>query len=123
MRTRPSFLVSWQARLAGGLLTVILAALFAFPALAQQLPGVGDISVTRAGDSLTATWPAVNGATHYHVTYSSDNGATWSLAYLNHGFTSITINDLDSSKTYIVATRAGNANGWSGWTHSAPAAP
>ena len=35
------------------------------------------VSVTRADGSLTASWPAVKHATSYHVTYSSDGGASW----------------------------------------------
>ena len=123
MSTRPMFIVSWQARLTGGLLAVVIAALFAFPSLAQQVPGVGEVGVAFSDGSLTATWPAVEGATHYHVTYSADNGKTWSPAFLNYGLTSITIDNIDAGKAYIVATRAGNANGWSGWTQSVLPAP
>ena len=86
------------------------------------------VSVTRADGSLTAGWPAVKHATSYHVTYSSDGGASWSLAALNHpstgsGTDSITVTGLDNSLTYVVGVRARNDSGDSGWRNSDPAAP
>ena len=92
-------------------------------ATSDQPPGsVGSVSVSRADGSLTASWSAPSGARSYHVTYSSDGGASWSLAALNHTGTSITIG-VDNSKTYIVGVRARNGSGDSGWTNSAPAGP
>ena len=82
----------------------------------------GTISITRADGTLTASWDAVNGATKYHVTYSSNNGGSWNLAAANHTSASITIS-VDNQKTYIVAVRAGNDGGWSGWSHSAASGP
>ena len=58
----------------------------------------------------------------HHVTYSSDNGTSCSLAALEHPSNSITIS-VDNANTYIVGVRAGNDIGWSGWTNSAPAGP
>ena len=81
------------------------------------------VTVTRADGSLTATWPTVNGATSYHITYTSDNGASWSLAALNHPSNSITIDSVTNSSTYIVGVRARNSAGDSGWRNSPPAAP
>ena len=81
------------------------------------------VTVTRADGSLTASWPAVDGATSYHITYSSDGGANWSLAALNHPDASITISSVTNSATYIVAVRARNAQGDSGWRNSSPAGP
>ena len=81
------------------------------------------VSVTRADGSLTASWPAVDGATSYHITYSSDSGASWSLAALNHPSASITISNVTNSATYIVAVRARNAHGDSGWRNSPAAGP
>ena len=78
------------------------------------------VSTTRSDGSLTASWPAPARATSYHITYSSDGGASWSLASLGFRATRIKI-DVDNSKTYIVAVRARNANGWSGWRNSPPA--
>ena len=69
------------------------------------------------------SWPAAARATHYHVTYTGDNGTSWQLAALEHTGTSLTINNVDSSKTYLVGVRAKNAAGYSGWVNSAPAAP
>ena len=56
------------------------------------------VSVSRADGSLTASWPAVEHATSYHITYSSDGKASWSLAALNHPDASITISGVDNSQ-------------------------
>ena len=81
------------------------------------------VTVKRADGTLTASWPAVDGATSYHVTYTSDGGASWSLAALNHPDASVTIKDVENSKTYIVGVRARNDGGDSGWRNSEPAGP
>ncbi len=81
------------------------------------------VEVTRADGTLTASWTAVDGATSYHVTYTSDGGASWSLAALNHPDASVTIKDVENSKTYIVGVRARNEAGDSGWRNSEPAGP
>ena len=91
------------------------------PPAPPQTPA--SVSVTRADGSLTASWPAVDGATSYHVTYSSDGGASWSLAALNHPDASITIGSLTNSLTYIIGVRARNAHGDSAWRNSPPAGP
>ena len=91
------------------------------PAAPPETPS--SVTVTRTDGSLTASWPAVNGATSYHITYSSDGGASWSLAALNHPSASITIDNVTNSATYIVAVRARNAQGDSGWRNSSPAGP
>ena len=106
-------------------LALVLAALLLSspPALAQSPPGpVSSVSLSRADGTLTASWDAVPGATKYHVTYSSNGGASWSLAALDHTENSITFS-ADNAKTYIVGARAGNDHGWSGWVNSPPAGP
>ena len=81
------------------------------------------MTVTRASGTLTASWPAVSGATKYHVTYTSDNTKNWTSAADNHTTTSITFNAADT-KTYIVGVRAGDDYGqWSGWRNSPASAP
>ena len=110
---------------AAPLVTLLLAALLFLPsvALAQSPPGaVSSVSLTRADGTVTASWDVVSGATKYHITYSSNNGASWSLAALNHTQSSITF-DADNAKTYIVGVRAGNDDGWGGWKNSPAAAP
>ena len=89
--------------------------------LSPQTPS--SVTVTRSDGALTATWPAVHGATSYHVTYTSDGGVSWSLAALNHPEATITISPADNDATYIVAVRARNAQGDSGWRNSPPAGP
>ena len=84
---------------------------------------VASVTAVHKGSSLAVSWPAAARADSYHVTYTSDNGASWQLAALEHTGTSLTINGVDSSKTYIVGIRAKNAGGASGWVNSAPAAP
>ena len=81
------------------------------------------VSLTRADGTLTASWDAVSGATGYHVTYSSDGGASWSLAALDHTGTSITIDNISNSATYVVGVRAGNSDGWGGWRNSPAIGP
>ena len=105
-------------------MALLFAALtFAPPIFAQSPPATpSTVTVTRADGSLTATWPSVDGATHYHVTYSSTGGASWQLAALSHTGTSITIT-ADNANTYIVGVRAKNDNGGSGWRNSAAAGP
>ena len=81
------------------------------------------MTAVHKGSSLDVSWPAAARATHYHVTYTGNNGVLWQLAALEHTGTSLTINGVDSSKTYLVGVRAKNAAGSSGWVNSAPAAP
>ena len=82
-----------------------------------------EVTVTRADGTLNASWPAVDGATSYHITYSSDGGGSWSLAALDHADASIGISGVDNAKTYLVGVRARNAGGDSGWRNSAAAGP
>ena len=96
-------------------------------AAAQSAPGRPDsVTVTRVDNSLNASWDAPAGATKYHVTYSYDNAHSWFAAASpddNHTATSISIGNADDTKTYVVAVRAGNEHGWSGWRNSAPNEP
>ena len=132
-RPRPLRAQDRVARILGprkGLVVFLLmvAMVAAFAPLAQNVeassaPGsVGSVSVSRSDGSLTASWSAPSGATKYHITYSSNGGGSWSLASLDHSGTSITIG-VDNSKTYLVGVRAGNDNGWSGWTNSPSSGP
>ena len=115
-QNRPAF--------AAALVLVLAALLFSSsPALAQSAPGTpSSVSVSRSDGALTASWPAVSNATVYHVTYSSNNGKSWSLAALRHGGTSISIG-VNNSATYIVGVRAGNDHGWGGWRNSPSSGP
>ena len=81
------------------------------------------VTVTRADGTLTASWAAVEGATSYHVTHSSNGGGSWSLAALNHPDTSITITGVDNASSYLVGVRARNEHGDSGWRNSPTAHP
>ena len=105
----------------------LLAGLVFLPAiaLAQAPGGVGQITITRADGTLTASWDAVSGATKYHVTYTTDGGGSWHAPVndnANYPVNSITFS-ADNAKTYIVGARAGNADDWSSWRNSAPAGP
>ena len=96
----------------------------------QGAPPAAPSSVTprRTGEgfrgkgTLTATWPAVTGATKYHVTYTADKGRTWKQVAAEHTTNSITF-ETWNGYTYYVRVRAGNTNGWSGWTKSPEASP
>ena len=114
---------------AAAALTALLAmaalTLASAPVQAQTPPPdtPSSVTVTRADGSLTASWPAAANATGYHITYSSDGGGSWSLGAYDHAGTSITISSVTNSDTYIVAVRALNSSGGSGWRNSAPAGP
>ena len=84
---------------------------------------VAAVIVVHNGGSLSVSWKAPERAVTYHVTYSSNNGKSWRLAALKLPGTSLTIDNVDASKTYIVGVRAENPGGFSGWTNSPPAAP
>ena len=83
------------------------------------------VTVTRANGTLTASGYGVSGATKYHITYSSNNGGSWNAADCgnNCAGASVTISGVDNAKSYIVAVRAGNTGGWSGWRNSAARGP
>ena len=89
-------------------------------------PTPSAVTVTRANGTVTADWPAVSGATKYHVTYSTDNGGSWHAPVNNHTnwtSSSITFN-ADNAKTYVVGVRAGNDHAqWSGWRNSPASGP
>ena len=82
---------------------------------------VAAVTVVHQGSSLDVSWPAPVRATHYHVTYTGDNGVSWQLGASEHVGTSLTISGVDSTKTYMVGVRAKNVAGYSDWTNSAAA--
>ena len=92
------------------------------PPPTQPPSAVSSVSVSRADGTLTASWDAPDGATSYHITYSSNGGQSWSLAALDHSSSSITIN-VTNSDTYIVGVRAKNSAGGSGWRNSPASGP
>ena len=114
-----------MAVLLGGVL--LLAYAGAPQAEAQSAPATpASVTLTRADGTVTASWPAVSGATKYHATYSTDGGSSWHAPVNNH--TNITANSItfnaDNSKSYIVGVRAGNdSDQWSGWRNSPSAGP
>ena len=82
------------------------------------------MTLNRADGTLTATWNAPANAAAYHVTYTANNGQSWSLGAMDHAQTAWTLSSADNAATYIVGVRARNsANDWSGWTNSAAAGP
>ncbi len=87
-------------------------------ATATPPAAVSGLSASRSGGNIVASWDAVDGATKYHVTYSTDGGSSWSLAADAHATNSITIANADDGLPYKVGVRAGNAAGWSGWVNS-----
>ena len=108
----------------------LLLILIAFPALVsaqpsrEQTPAPPSSVIVKRGDgTLTASWSAVPGATHYHVTYSDSGGASWNLASLGHTSTSIVISGVRNEASYLVGVRARTAQGWTGWTNSAVVKP
>ena len=81
------------------------------------------VTVTRSDGKLHASWPAVQTAATYHVTYSSDGKHSWSLAAYDHTRTSIEIDGVDNAKTYVVAVRGLNSKGGGPWRNASPAGP
>ena len=59
---------------------------------------VDGVTLSRSGATLTAAWNAPDGATKYHVTYSANNGQSWSLAAFGSAATSVDI-DIDAAKS------------------------
>ena len=93
-------------------------------AIASLLPATPDsVAISRTDGSVTATWPAVTGATGYQVNYSSDGMQSWRVATMNTATTSIAIIGVDNANTYVVGVRARNAYGVSNWTNSDSIAP
>ena len=89
------------------------------PAVAQSPPDAPEsVTVTRSDGALTADWPAVDGATSYHVTYIPVGETEWRLAALHHPDAAITIDGIDNDAMYIVGVRARNEVGDSAWTNS-----
>ena len=89
-------------------------------------PGTpSSVTLARADGTVTASWDAIDGATKYHVTYTTDGGASWHAPVADH--TNVPTNtltfDADNAKTYVVGVRAGNDHGWSGWRNSAASGP
>ena len=107
-------------------LLVGMAALFALaPAAEANSPSAtpASVTITRTGNTITVVWDTPTGATKYHATYSSDGGNSWSVIGANLPGPGASFGNADPTKTYIVAVRAGNDHGWSGWRNSAPIQP
>ena len=83
----------------------------------------GTIGISRTDGTLTASWTEVASASKYHVTYSSNNGGSWSAPSCGDNCSNAVDISVDNAKTYIVAVRAGNDSGWSGWTQSDASGP
>ena len=80
------------------------------------------VTVTRSDETLHASWPAVTGATGYHITvaFASAGNRSWVAVATNHPTNSIDIKHVLNTPSYIVGVRALNAGGGSGWRNSAP---
>ena len=124
VRTLGTGMIRWWGIVAALALLAAGAAIALSPAAASQAPATpSSVTVERSDGTLTASWPAVSGATEYHVTYSGTHKQSWQLASLNHTTNSITITGVDNAKSYYVAARARNAHGWSGWRDSSLSGP
>ena len=92
---------------------------------APAVSGPGPVAEVRAvhkGSSLEVSWEAAARAASYHVTYTDADAIAWQLAESAHTGTSLTINGVDSAKTYLVGVRAkGAGGGYSAWVNSARA--
>ena len=81
------------------------------------------VTVTRADGAITASWPAVSGATGYTVTYSAVGNGNWTTAATNQARNSITISGVNNDHTYVVGASASNRAGQSARRVSPPAGP
>ena len=126
-RRRPAVaLLSIIAALLAGALLLAYAGVPLAEAQSSPPPTPGSVTLTRADGTVTASWPADDGATKYHVTYSSDHKHSWTSAAGpddGHSANSIAISGADNAKSYVVAVRAGNSAGWSGWRNSPSIGP
>ena len=93
--------------------------LFAYHATAPKPLAPASVSAYRGNGFIDVAWSAVSGATGYDISYSTNGGFDWSSAASGQTGTSYRIASTSNSHTYKVRVRAGNANGKSGWTHSA----
>ena len=91
---------------------------------------VASVRVVHNGSSLTVSWDAPAGATHYDVTYTDADAISWARAAWNRAGTSLTItcdvregyenqHCIASGTAYLVGVRARNAAGESAWVNSA----
>ena len=119
------YIVSVLSRNAGGEGNWTLSA----PASNSPPANVTNITVTHNGDSLSVSWDPPAGAAHYDVTYTNTDDNTTGRGAWDRAGTSLTItcdvrpdhqgqHCIDSTATYTVGVRAGNANGHSGWVNS-----
>ena len=99
----------------------------ATPAATTAPDAVASVSVVHNGSSLTVSWDAPAGATHYDVTYRG--GGVNARAAWNRAGTSLTItcdvregyenqHCVAGATAYTVGVRARNAAGESAWTNS-----
>ena len=79
------------------------------------------VTATRGNHTISASWPAVENATHYHVCYGSPTETYFEHCESFYSGTSITWNRdvLRNHGEYHVGVLALNGNGESDWTESA----
>ena len=78
----------------------------------------------RTSGNLPVIWDAATGSdVKYHITYSDNNGSSWSLGAFAHTTNSITISGVNDDSSYIVGVRAYNDNNSSGWVNSGSIGP
>lgn len=78
-------------------------------------PGTpGKPSATPGETQIAFSWPAVNGATRYHYTYTATSDRTWT--HESTSSTSVTLTGLNPGTVYYFHVSAANAQGKSGWS-------
>ena len=90
------------------------------PPTPQPPAGVTGLTASRDGNAISVSWNASDGATGYDVVYSTDAKRSWTRAATDHAATTYTLANADAAKSYVLAVRAVNSAGESGWTNSAP---
>ena len=116
-------LLSRPARRPAALFIALLVALTLtpLPALAQSPPPPAAVTLSRADGTLTATWNAPANAAAYHVTYTANDGQSWSLG--RHGPHADHLDarapPTTTPPTSSACAPATAADDWNGWTNSA----
>ena len=97
---------------------------YTYPPVETTLPyadppePVGSVSAQRSGGDIAVTWTAPARAAGYDVVYSTNNKYSWARLATSQTSTSYTIEDASAVLSYVVAVRAVNDAGESGWTNS-----
>lgn len=81
------------------------------------------VTLTRASGSLTASWPAVNGAVTHEIASRFDSESSWRVGAPSQSSANITITGVEDAAAYVVRVRSRKSGGAGAWRYSAPSCP